>query len=116
MVLGWSYGDTFDKESEKIGIRKEMVNNLTSAFKMLTTDRVDIVPSNERNALSLVKSGQFSGHSFKALGQPINKVGLFNAFIKKSELKTFVNYYNEALIKLKNNGTIQRLKRKYNLQ
>ena len=61
VVKGHSYGDEFNKASERWGFRLDQANTVTQNFDKLLYDRVDVVLCNERTANLLLKNSKYEG-------------------------------------------------------
>jgi polar amino acid transport system substrate-binding protein len=96
-----SYGKSFDTLREHFDLHTS--NNIQTAFKMLATNRVDLVPSNVYTGDYVLSKTPLLLDQIKRMGTPFESVPSYIAFTKrKPELETIRNVFDEELAKLAN--------------
>ena len=112
-VRGISYGREFDSALKNKGIQPlKLVNNGSQSFKMLLSNRVDLVISNRLGAIFILRKMN-SVSRVVELAPHIDSVPSFLAFSKKSKFKVLQMKFDIHLKEIKKDGTYTGIVSKY---
>jgi len=99
---------------EKGVISIEQPSNLKACFSMLSLGRVDLVMTNPKTAWDMIKALNLDSGDFRQLSQPFEK-NTHHFIVPKTNAKgeAFIKQFDDALLRLKQNGTIQKILKKH---
>lgn len=109
VVLGDTHGDEFNKVVDSLDIVE--TSSVSSSFKMLSKQRVDIVLSTSIRASKELKNQH--KNRFVKLNTPLVTVPLYVAFSKKKNLNQLKSHFDRELRKLKLSGEVDRILNKW---
>lgn len=107
LLLGNSYGYDWDQLFKK-KLKVETVPNMLPNLKKMESGRIDYIPFALYPGTILVRRHNYQDRVV-SLPTPMNSVGLYVAFSKKSSFLHLVQDINEAIIRYKADGTLDRL-------
>ena len=113
VVNGWVYGDQFEKMRGTMKL--EVAHSLTSALKMLSAHRVDVLASNVRNTEVLVKS-LGPKYEYVAVEPAIATLDGYLAFCKQVNCELVRKLFDEAFERLRESGELAKMGRKHNVR
>jgi polar amino acid transport system substrate-binding protein len=109
LVRKVSYGDIFDRAlKDKTLTNVVRSNHAEQSFKMLFSNRVDIVAINKYGALDILrKSNRLK--DVKALKPDLQNIPSYIAFSKKKNLSNIRDKFDDTLRQMKRDGTYEQL-------
>jgi polar amino acid transport system substrate-binding protein len=116
VVEGWSLGRGLDNAINSLST--ERVASLDICFKMLLMDRVDVVTTQQRIAMSVFRRlGVGAEQTPVAVHPPLAVDYNYFGFTKKKDLSSFKKSFDREFKRLRESGAIARLlKEKYGLE
>ncbi len=103
-----SYGESFDKARQTLGLKTDRVESLDLNFKKLVAGRVDYVISNRYSAEVEIERLKL-GAQVQELSPPVEITPSFLAFSKKSPFAALKPKFDQALRELRKSGRYQRI-------
>ena len=110
---GFNYGDDYNKAVVKYNLKTDKARTDLQNFKEMALNRTDIFICNETAAKSIFRKNPELKNKFKSMKKPLKKVILHIALSKKSKHVKLMKKINIELRKMKKDGTIRRILRKY---
>ena len=110
---GFNYGDKFNNANKKYNFKTDGVRTDKLNFKKLEANRIDIIICSNVTARTIFKKNPAYKKQFKSMKKPINESFLYIALSKKSKHVKLMKKINKELRKMKRDGTIRRILRKY---
>ncbi|WP_321491990.1 transporter substrate-binding domain-containing protein [uncultured Desulfobacter sp.] len=113
-VRGWSLGEAFEKEKSQLTI--DYAPNLDLCFLKLISGRVDLVPTQKREAYKAFQRLGLRENEYPTVILPELSVNYcYYGFSKQKQavLKVFKAEFDQALIQMKKSGEIARLMKTY---
>jgi len=109
LVRKVSYGEIFDRAvDEKILKNVVRSNNAEQSFKMLFSNRIDIVAINKYGALDILqKTNKLK--DIKELNPELQNIPSYIAFSKKRNLSSIRDKFDDTLLQMKKDGTYDQL-------
>jgi len=114
MVLGWSVGTAFEKARDSLLI--DYAPNIDSCFKKLIFKRIDMLPTQEREANAVFARLGLSDKDKPVIIYPEIDVNYdYFGFSKQKNLLKFKKEFDRELRQMKENGELSELLKKYNI-
>lgn len=111
IVDGYSYGDEFHKDS---AIKKDISNEESLLFKKLLSKQVDAVIINEYAGEYYIKNNSLKDKVLKQSYKLEAKgIDAYTGFSKTKDLDSIKTLYKEKIKEMKNDGTMDKIIRKY---
>ncbi|MFT5758125.1 MAG: polar amino acid transport system substrate-binding protein [Alteromonadaceae bacterium] len=109
LVRKVSYGEIFDRAvNEKVITNTVRSNDAQQSFKMLFSNRVDIIAINKYGALDILqKTNKLK--DIKELKPELQNIPSYIAFSKKRNLKSIRDQFDDTLLQMKKDGTYEKL-------
>lgn len=116
IVFGWSFGPNFERAKDFVSI--DYAPGIDLCFKKLLANRVDMVPTQRREAFASFKrlgltDGQKPIAIFPELSVNFNYFGFSKQ--RRKALSVFKKEFDRIMIQMKENGELSRLLKKYGL-
>lgn len=106
-IIGDSYGNRWD-DLFHYHLAMERVKTMRANLKKLEEGRIDYIPYGLYPGLIVIRKYGY-GDRMEYLSTPLSSNGLYMAFSKQSPFLKYLPQVNEAIARLKTDGTIDRL-------
>lgn len=113
VAAGWSLGERYEQAKSSLAL--DEANTLEQTFRKLMLDRVDLVASNQRNAMVVIQQLGLAGQVL-ALQPPLQQSGGYFALANKWRDHPLWTRMNAAQERMVRSGQVQAISARYGLQ